>query len=1387
MGRRVFRVLAALIVFASPALAVDPPPALDSVPVPEPSNLGQFVKDKNAAIRLGKALFWDMQVGSDGRTACASCHYQAGADVRVTNTLNRGPLSSGFEIGGPNHTLTLADFPFRKTADPTDRNSTLVRDSDDVTGSQGVTHANFVDIVPGQAREIVNHVFDPDGFSAASLNVRKVTGRNAPTAINAIFNLRSFHDGRANFFFNGVNPFGPNDPNAQVLQVQPGGAVQRVAVQLDNASLASQAVGPVLNHVEMSAAGRSFPKVGKKMLSLTPLGGQRVDPTDSRLGALSRAPLPGLTGTYRGMIQAAFQDAWWNSNRIVDASGNVVASPAGSTDEFTVMEANFSLFWGLAIQLYEATLVSDDAPYDRFRNGDSNALTQQQKKGLDEFLNGGGKCIFCHSGPEFTIATFNGIVRGEGAAGALGAGPVERMAMEGGTAIYDNGFYNIGVRPTVEDLGSGGTDPFGNPLSLVRMAQLHGEGVLPVPSQLNPGVQPAERVVERGAFKTPTLRNVELTGPYFHNGGKATLLEVVQFYARGADFKETNLPDRDPEIGRIAAIVGNATKEAELVAFLESLTDERVRFRRAPFDHPQLFLPHGHDWVEDAPGSGVARDVMIELPAVGAAGGAPLVAFLGNSTPPSPQPPGAPLDLTATVLPAANAILDLPFNASSGQTAADASDNANHARLGSTTGADANDPAWIAGSAGGALQFDGANDYLEVADAASLDLLGSFTFEAWVRRDASRGGCIVSKGDGQHTIRIVAGTTGTVTFRWETTGGSKRETSASSAITAGSWHHLACVYDQSAGKLRIFVNGVLKKSSSASGVPVANALPLYIGARRSGSSLKEYFGGALDGVRLAHGAAYTTNFVPAAMTVPIVAATALPGDEVAASRVALAWRAPASIPAAATYNVWRAVNGAAATLLASNSTAITYTDPAAPAGSICYHVTAVGSNGLESAASNSACITVEGAVEPPPPAPPGAPQNFIANFVQVPAGATGAAAWVFDEGNGQSAADASGHGHALTAGVTSAVESSDPSWTAGIAGGAFLFDGVNDHARTPDAAGLRFTGSFTLEAWVKRGTGGTADCIVSKGDSDRRNYWMMLDSSGRVNFRWETSGGANHELVSSSVITDAAWHHVACVYDQAAGRDRIFLDGVLIKEGADSGTPTTSQDPVIVGARLSSGSLKDFFAGAIDLVRVTPSALYTSNFVPPVSFATGGAQTVAQLGWQAPPGSGVSGYNVFRQLNGGSFAKLNAASIATTSYVDPAPPVGALCYRVTAVGATALEGAASNVACVSNAALSKSVAANAPERLALGASPNPFNPTTTLHLALPFGGRVWLAIYDARGARVRTLLATRLPAGRHAIVWDGRDVRGSAVASGIYFSRLDVEGVVVEKRLVLLK
>ena len=66
------------------------PGDLRAVAVPGPSNLDEFIKDPVMALALGKALFWDMQVGSDGMQACASCHFRAGADPRSKNQVSPG-------------------------------------------------------------------------------------------------------------------------------------------------------------------------------------------------------------------------------------------------------------------------------------------------------------------------------------------------------------------------------------------------------------------------------------------------------------------------------------------------------------------------------------------------------------------------------------------------------------------------------------------------------------------------------------------------------------------------------------------------------------------------------------------------------------------------------------------------------------------------------------------------------------------------------------------------------------------------------------------------------------------------------------------------------------------------------------------------------------------------------------------------------------------------------------------------------------------------------------------------------------------------------------------------------------------------------------------------
>lgn len=97
-----------------------------------------------------------------------------------------------------------------------------------------------------------------------------------------------------------------------------------------------------------------------------------------------------------------------------------------------------------------------------------------------------------------------------------------------------------------------------------------------------------------GAFKTPSLRNVEITAPYMHNGRFDSLAAVIDFYDRGGDLDPDlkNYPDKHPEI--VELDMTEYDKKA-LRFFLICLTDEHVRREQAPFDHPALELVHGYD------------------------------------------------------------------------------------------------------------------------------------------------------------------------------------------------------------------------------------------------------------------------------------------------------------------------------------------------------------------------------------------------------------------------------------------------------------------------------------------------------------------------------------------------------------------------------------------------------------------------------------------------------------------------------------------------------------------------------------------------------------------------------------------------------------------------
>jgi cytochrome c peroxidase len=564
--------------------------SLKGVAVPQPADLAGYVSDPEALVVLGKALFWDAQVGSDGQTACATCHFHAGADHRITNEI-ASPQTSTTAVR-PNTTLTLADFPFHAFTNPNNNASAATRDRRDVVGSAGLVKRTFVSVLDGEAGELGSDG-DLGLFSLNGVKTRQVTSRNSPSVINAVFYLRNFWDGRANNVFNAVTPFGAADSRASVL-VATGSSLAPEAVRLNQSSLASQAVGPPLNGMEMSFDGRAWMHLGRKLLSLSPLARQSVASDDSVLGPWANVGSTGLQPgvTYDALIRAAFQPAYWSSPAVVDADGRVVIAagePSGPR-EFTQAAYNFGLFFGLAVQAYEATLVSDDTPVDRFLAGDDTALSAVQQQGLNEFRNGRSQCTQCHQGPELSAAGISTAARGNA---------LDPRAI---------GFFRTGVSAIDDDPGAAGLDTFGTPLF---PAAPNGRAI--------------------GAFKSPGLRNVELTGPYFHTGGAATLEQVLEFYARNGDV---------PAGGNLGPGIGNINlgqqDRAQIVEFLKALTDDRVRFERAPFDHPSLCVPVGS--LENPPGvlardtspgtGAAAADLFALIPASGAGGNSvPLQTF----------------------------------------------------------------------------------------------------------------------------------------------------------------------------------------------------------------------------------------------------------------------------------------------------------------------------------------------------------------------------------------------------------------------------------------------------------------------------------------------------------------------------------------------------------------------------------------------------------------------------------------------------------------------------------------------------------------------------------------------------------------------------------------
>ena len=318
---------------------------------------------------------------------------------------------------------------------------------------------------------------DQNGHVVYSSDRVQVTKRKPPSYLDAMFGANLFWDGRATSQF--------LDPDSGEAAIAAGGGLE------------SQSVGPPLASVEMACADRHWSDIHAKLQGVRPLALARDLPPDV-LFALCRNP------TYPALFTAAF------------------GSP-----EITTRRIAF------AIATHERTLVSNQTPYDRYRDGDTSALTPAQVNGMNLVANK-GKCHRCHAPPVF-----------------------------GSDQLVNLGFINY-------------TNPGGDPGSDTPHVDLGREEI-------------TGQLTDRGKFRTATMRNVGLreSQGILHDGvGSGASLRTLM-----TDYNVPPARDANTDV-RMLPGTGLGLSPAEIADMIDfmrnALTDPRVAAETYPFDRPKL-------------------------------------------------------------------------------------------------------------------------------------------------------------------------------------------------------------------------------------------------------------------------------------------------------------------------------------------------------------------------------------------------------------------------------------------------------------------------------------------------------------------------------------------------------------------------------------------------------------------------------------------------------------------------------------------------------------------------------------------------------------------------------------------------------------------------------
>jgi hypothetical protein len=183
--------------------------------------------------------------------------------------------------------------------------------------------------------------------------------------------------------------------------------------------------------------------------------------------------------------------------------------------------------------------------------------------------------------------------------------------------------------------------------------------------------------------------------------------------------------------------------------------------------------------------------------------------------------------------------------------------------------------------------------------------------------------------------------------------------------------------------------------------------------------------------------------------------------------------------------------------------------------------------------------------------------------------------------------DATGHGHDATCDVAACPLLT----TEGRIGNAYAFDGLDDLLRVPPAAVFDSSSSFTVTAWIARGSGNPDGCLIGKIlGSDFGNSWQAcVGASGLLTFYSSTI--VNNVTIDhpqdSNLLAELQWYHIALWSD--GGTKATYIGGLLVK--SEELPCVFDQNPITIGGDIDSGMPTVLFRGRIDDVQIYNRAL----------------------------------------------------------------------------------------------------------------------------------------------------------------------------------------------------